>query len=58
MEDWQNRVNVEKLDLKEKIFKLQNFLSLPSNEDPLLIEQLQIMKKYEAVLIQRIKLFK
>lgn len=55
MEDWQKRVVSEKEDLTTKIEALQNSEHIQG--DKLLQEQLGVMKKYEAVLIQRISLF-
>jgi len=65
MEKYQERVVQEQKDLKSKIDKLENFLGdyhkrlIPFTEEySLLCNQLEMMIKYNEILLERIKLHK
>jgi len=60
MEDWQERVVAEQRELQEKITKLEVFLpaeNLSDEDNGLLFQQLQAMKRYSKILLQRINNF-
>lgn len=62
MSDFKTRLQDEKLQLDEKIYKLEPFLSseaftkIDINQQSLLNEQLPIMKAYSTVLAKRLSL--
>ena len=63
MKDWQKRVVVEQEELGKKLLSLKNYInleefkSLSSREQFLLIEQRRAMNMYNEVLKQRISEF-
>lgn len=61
LKDWQKRVIDEEAELGQRIEKLEKFLdSNPSKLDcpvDLLKDQLLTMKKYDRILMTRIKMF-
>jgi hypothetical protein len=61
-EDWQNRVILEKLDLDEKLMKLEVFLEsdpkgLPTDALVMLDRQFRAMRDYSNILAERIASF-
>lgn len=59
MEIWQEEVHEEKQELSTRIELLEDFIrKTTKGSNKLLKEQLGVMKKYEAVLVQRIAEFK
>ena len=61
MKEWHNRVMTERVELADKIYDLDTFISADYFDDlvdpvqsTLMREQLRLMRKYENILTQRI----